>query len=655
MKSILAQAKRWDWVLIAILAMGLALRLWGIGFGLPFMFDVDESRPVNSALQILNTGNLDPGFFIWPSFLMYLNAAVYFVYFLFNSARGSFVPFGDLPYVDIEGIGIGMAPSGDLMLLGRGLTAIFGVLSIVVVFLIANRIREGKWAGWFAALLLAIESINVRQSHFIRPDVIATFFALVAFYFALRILDEPRLKYYILAGIAAGLAAGTKYNLAIIVVSIATVHLIKYGVRSPLRGEIWIAAAASMLTFFCSTPYAVLNWRQFISSGIVQDVNAYLPGDALSVNASIVWYSNLLWSSLGIAVLLAIGGAVHILVRRDKKGIAILTFLAVYLVFINSFIAHVDGNMLPAIPFLCVLAGLFIETSYNFLQRQSITRRKWVGALVAVFLVLLVLPPLSVTATNDYRISLQDGRYTANEWISQNLASGSRVALESWSPYVDRHKFALASFGLMVDHTPDWYVSNGFEYLVFSQGSYGRSQTNPERYAALAPRYDAFFSRFTQVARFDDNDFEIRIFKTDARLPAHRVGARFGDNGNLIELVGYDESDWQVGKPLHVTLYWRDLAAQHEPLQLETRLLGDNDKEIVLTQNDLFLGKGWQPGMFPIDWVAPVPDDITPGSYRLKINVAQPRFNNYHPPAMNSADEMINDVILGPFTLTANQ
>lgn len=654
LKSILDRAKKLDWVLIAILAVGLAVRLWGIDFGLPFMLNVDESRAVNSALQMLNTGNLDPGFFIWPSFLMYLNALVYFVYFLFNSVRGSSVTFGNLPYADIEGIGIGMAPSSDLMLLGRGLTAIFGMLSILLVFLIARRMEQGRLAGWFAALLFAVEPISVRFSQLIRPDMIALFFGLAAVYFTLKILDEPRLKYYILAGCAAGLAAGTKYNLGIVVVAIATVHLIKYGIWSPLRGEIWLAAIASLVAFFCSTPYAVLNWRQFISSGIVQDVNAYLPGDSLSISPSITYYSNLLWSSLGLALPLAIGGAVYLLVRRDKKGIALLTFLAVYLVFINSFIAHVDGNLLPALPFFCILAGLFIQAVYNFLSSRSMTRSKWALALMAVCVILLVLPPLSVTATNDYRISLRDGRYSANAWIAQNLPPGSRLALESWSPYVDRHKFAVASFGLMIDHTPDWYVSNGFEYLVFSQGSYGR-QTTADRYAGLTPLYDAFFSRFMQVARFDDNDFEIRIFKTDARLPIHRVGARFGDNGNLIELVGYDESDWQVGKPLRVTLYWRALAPQREPLQLETRLLGENDEEIVVTQNDLFLGKGWQPGMFSIDWVVPVPDDIAPGSYRLQIDVAQTRFNNYHPPAINSADEIISDVVIGPFILTANQ
>ena len=651
LKSILDRARKLDGVLIAILAVGLALRLWGIDFGLPFMLNVDENRPVNSALQMLNSGNLDPGSFIWPSFLTYLNAAVYFVYFIFNPGRGS---FGNLPYADIEGIGIGLAPSSDLMLLGRGLTATFGVLSILLVFIIARRMGQGRLAGWFAAILLAIEPVNVRHSHLIRPDVIATFFGLAAVYFALRILDDPGLKYYILAGCAAGLAAGTKYNLGIIVVVIATVHLIQYGIRSPLRGGIWIAAIASIVTFFCSTPYAALNWRQFISSGIAQDVNAYLPGDSLSISPSITYYSNLLWSSLGLALPLAIGGAVYLLVRRDKKGIALFTFLAVYLVFINSFIAHADGNLLPALPFFCILAGLFIEASYNFLFGRSTTRSKWAWALMAVFVALLVLPPLSVTANNDYQLSQRDGRNAANQWIDQNLPSGSRVALESWSPYVDRHKFTVASFGLMTDHTPDWYVSNGFEYLVFSQGAFGRSETNPQRYARLVPLYAAFFSRFTEVARFDDNDFEIRIFKTDVRLPVHRVGARFGDYGNLIELVGYDSTDWQAGKPLRVTLYWRTMTTQHEPLQLETRLLGGDDKEIMLTQNDLYLGKGWQPGMFSTDWSVSIPDGIAPGSYRLKIRVAQTRFNSYHPPAMNSADEIVNDVVIGPFILTAN-
>lgn len=649
MALLVDRIKKLDGVLIAILAIGLALRLWGINFGLPFMLNVDEPRPVDSALQMLNTGNLDPGFFYWPSLLMYLNAIVYGAYFLLNPARGA---FGHLPLVDVEGTGIARAPSSELILLGRGLTAFFGVWLIVVVYLIARRMGRNKWVGWLAALSVAVEPTNVRFSQLIRPDELALCLALVSFYCALKILDDPGFKFYILAGIAAGLAASAKYTLGIIVVAIVVVHLIKRGVRAPLRGEIWLAAFASVLAFFGTTPYAVLNWRQFIAGGIAQDAAAYLPGDAQSTAASIAWYANYLWANLGLGALLALGGALYLLIRRDKPGIALLSFLAGYLAFINSFVAHVDGNILPAIPFLCILASLFISAAYDFLQKKFSIHRRWVSAAMTCLVVLLLLPPLQVTASNDYRLTLSDGRFTANAWIEQNVPAGSRIALESWAPYVDRHKFTVASFGLMIDHPPDWYVSNGFEYLVFSEGSYGRSFTQPERYAKYVPQYDAFFSRFTEVARFDDHNFEIRIFKTDVRLPAQRVGARFGDAGDLIELIGYDTSNWQLGEPLRVTLYWRALAGKHEPLQLETRLLGADDQTIAVTQEDLFLGKGWQAGMFSIDWLAPPPNASAPGAYRLQVKVVQTRFNGYHPPAFNSADQVIDPVLLGPFILS---
>jgi hypothetical protein len=69
--------------LAAILLLALGLRLWGIHYGLPWLFYFhDEPQVVLRALRF-GTGDLNPHFFIWPATLL--------LYAAFASIGGLFV------------------------------------------------------------------------------------------------------------------------------------------------------------------------------------------------------------------------------------------------------------------------------------------------------------------------------------------------------------------------------------------------------------------------------------------------------------------------------------------------------------------------------------------------------------------------------------
>ena len=65
----------------------------------------------------------------------------------------------------------------------------------------------------------------------------------------------------------------------------------------------------------------------------------------------------------------------------------------------------------------------------------------------------------------------------------------------------------------MIDYEPEWYRQNGFDYLIFSQGMYGRFYAEPERYSMEVAQYDDLFNRFTLTRKFSDGGYEIRIYK----------------------------------------------------------------------------------------------------------------------------------------------
>src|SRR3989338_10956329 len=70
-----------------ILIAGFALRMWGIDFGLPFLYHADEPIIVNHALAY-GSGDLNPHFFKIPPLVSYLLFVCYGIYYLIAHLSG---------------------------------------------------------------------------------------------------------------------------------------------------------------------------------------------------------------------------------------------------------------------------------------------------------------------------------------------------------------------------------------------------------------------------------------------------------------------------------------------------------------------------------------------------------------------------------------
>ncbi|MBI5652588.1 MAG: glycosyltransferase family 39 protein [Chloroflexi bacterium] len=641
---------RASWLISAILILGLGLRLWGINFGLPFMYHPDEGVPVRIALRFLQTGNLNPEFFHWPALLFHLNALAYGAFYLGGWLTGRFTRPTDLGYPDYEMMAVGRTDLPEIFLIGRGLAALIGALTIVLVFLIAREGRGNRAAALIAALFLAVEATSIKHSHFIRPDLLAIFCALIATLFAIKTADDPRLRNYALAGIGIGLTAASKYNAALIFVALVAAHFLRYGWRGIARKEIYFAGAISVAIFLLLNPYVILDWQRFTKMGPGDDVNIYSTGHPGAEGDSFQWYVGFLFGTLGWLVPFAIAEAALVLRARDRRGIALFTFPAIYFIFICQFTVHHDTTILPIVPFVLIFAAQFLARVYDFLAQRFSTRRVALTALLVSVVTLLSLPSLGTAVAADTRLLQSDGREQARQWIYAHLPRGSRVALEAYSPYLDRDQFLVDGFYGIQDHAPEWYIANGYEYLIFNQGVYARYFADPARYATEVNRYNLLFARFNQIARFDENAYEVRVYSTGVTLPAHRADARFGEHFDLVEFVGYEPLPRRAGEPLRVKFFWRALGDKPEPFQVQLRLLDAQDREIAKSQQDLFQGKGWRPGMFDDVWTIPVSGDAMPGMYRLQVNVIWMRYN-FQLPIKTWGGQPRDDLILDAFEL----
>src|SRR3990172_9185736 len=247
--SLVPQKKIHRVALGLILLLSLAMRLYGIKWGLPdethlLSYHVDE-RNIFYAISNMNPSELDfnPHYFIYPTFHIYLFLAL------------------------IKITGLQVAPVAATILLGRLLTVFFGVLSVYVVSLIGKEIY-GDELGLIASAILAITPVHVIHSHFLTTDVPVTFWILTSILFCFKILSSKETRWYIFAGIAGGFAVSTKYNAGLIMLPILTSHVLAHWKPGKelsvlFSKKIFFSSVLFISIFFLTSPYVILAFHEF--------------------------------------------------------------------------------------------------------------------------------------------------------------------------------------------------------------------------------------------------------------------------------------------------------------------------------------------------------------------------------------------------------
>ena len=650
-KRLVALLRRIDWPLAAILLIAAALRFSGIGYGLPYTYWPDEPTRWDVALRTVQTGDLNPHWLGYPHLAFYLNALVLFVYYLGGRLVGAFSSPFDIPYPEVITIGVGKLAMPQVFLLARGLTALFAVGAILLIYFIGCKLTHRRSVALVAAFCFAFSPAAIANSAIISLDAFGVFFTLLAMLLILPILDETGARPWAFGGIGVGLAVSGKYNVGLIGVALVAALLLRFGWRGLARREPYLALIVAIITFAAFNPFSILDLNGFIY-GLTMASDSQ-SGYAGAVGNGYLWYLAYLWSTEGLIVALAALQAIRVVYTRSKHGIVLLSFVIVYYLFVSQFSVRNDRTILPIIPFLDVLAAWFVADVADWLIARR-RERLWATGTVFLACAVLLFQPLRTTLAIELHSSQSDGRESARRWIDSNLPAGSRIAVEGYSPYVDTRRFVVAGYDTITRHPPEWYAQSGFEYIVLSQGMYGRFFGDPEGYSDLIAEYRNLFTRFPQVARFDDNGYEIRILKTGVTLPVHRVAARFGDTADLVELVGYDsvQPKWDSGAPLQLRLTWRRLSDGNQPLQLVLRLRDEEGREVSSTTDDLNQSRPENPlpadSLFTSEWDLPLGSAAVPGLYYVDVDVIQARYA-YHAPATTWRGDKIDTVSLGPF------
>ena len=378
--------------LAAILAGAAALRLVGVGYGLPFpLLSPDEQSIVPRAWKMVHGGGLDPHWFDYPSLLLYLLA-----------------PFQAWEH----------QPS---YLAARLVVVVLALGAVAAAWWLGSR-AYGETAGAIAAVAVAVATTEVAYSRMAVTDVPLTLGVTAS----LALLVSGRIE---LGGLAAGLAMSFKYPGIFLLVPLAVA-----GYRQPRRLALGLAAAAAA---FCATsPFFVAHFGSAVSNAYhVQKLARQGWLGFEHDHAAPIEFLSRLWEGLGPMLLVCGLGLVLALTHRRRTDLILASFVLVYFLDLCTLGAHYDRYVLPLVPPLAVLAGR-------------------VRSLAPVTLLLLVVP-LTWTIRDDRRLTKTDTREVAHTWVERHLPPGARLAADPSLPPFDGFRVLKLRLPLPQEQRPD--------------------------------------------------------------------------------------------------------------------------------------------------------------------------------------------------------
>ncbi len=405
-----------------------------------------------------------------------------------------FYVYGTFPVILVKFIAelLGKGDYNQLTLVGRAMSTIVDLGTLLLVYLIAKRLFKNQVVSVLSAFGYATSVLSIQLSHFFAVDPYLTFFLTLSFYLLLK--NSPFL------GVAFGLAIASKISAVIFSPVIALGFILsrpKIFFLLLFTITIYIAVRLAQPYLFADTqlfsltlnPKVIANWKElkyFSQPGIF-----YPPGVQWThiIKGWFPFENMILWGlgiPLGIAAVLG-------LFYLPK----IIFFWILLLYGYESLqYAQTVRYFHPIYPYLAISAGLFLS--------------KLNQKLLPIACCLLLIWPAAFVSIYSRPVS----RVSASEWIFKNIPAGSKLSCEHWDdclPLGGSPSYQFVEFPLYNPDTPQkWSLMSqhlaSVDYIILSSNRlYGSIMTVPEKYPTTNQFYKSLFDGslgFTPIAQF---------------------------------------------------------------------------------------------------------------------------------------------------------
>jgi hypothetical protein len=514
-------------ILAFLIVLGGWLRFAAIDFGLPDKFRPDEELLITPSLDLGK--DWKPHF---PDITPYPAAQVYLLHAVLRSyamVTGSGTNLSEVNAAN------GHAPA---YLIAREVSAAMGTATILAVYWSAE-LAFGPIAALCSAAIVAVSSIHVRESKFAKMQVPSGLWLVLAMGMMLRIARRGRTSDYALAGFFSSLAIATAYQSAPILFGVLAAHLeARHRENRSLLtaladSRIYVAAGATLLTFFCATPYTVLDPHIFRDYQLLAQRTG-LPGTQ-------GWWYLLLRV---MPATLGVGLQVYLLLalvwvifhpRLGTPGLLALTAVS----FLSITVGHPALMYRYALnPFLlmALLAGVSAADLVELASRRLGTR--WGIPLAVALFGLLLAPSVTRDLQLNRLLNQSDTRALARLWIQSHVPPLTVIAATDYDPIWNSfgepqlppsYRFApLQNFDSLPARGIHWVFSDSLPGLeAYSPGPTGTEQAalnseasllfdlNPVKDGSPTPVFDpndAFYVPFQHISSMTRPGPRIRIW-----------------------------------------------------------------------------------------------------------------------------------------------
>ena len=584
--------QRMSFLLIIILA--IVIRVLGVSWGLPNVYHVDEARFAKISITYFS-GDLNPHFFHVPTLHTYAVAGIWGTYYLAGKVTGEFSSLEEF-------INSYYQDSTVFFILGRMFTVLLSLGTLLLVYSIGKRLYN-HWVGLIALLFLIFSPVHNKISHYLVPDAPMVFFQMASFFFIWLIYKKGKVEHYILAGLFAGLAMGTKYGGLLLFLPLFLAHLFHIlEAKQPLRNvflsfPLILSGVFFLAGFLAGCPYAIFDFSNFWRGFSWQSKHLFTAGHLGTPSALPSW---LFYLKHGFAEnigkhsqYLAFGGIVYGLFRYRKREILLLSFPLFQFLIMSQWKTSAVRYLLPLAPFLALIGAYFLywvlakiafylakfDPKFSFLIKKK--------AIFASFIVLLFLlsPGLKVLRF-DYSLTQKDTRTIAKEWIEKNIPPGSRIANEMYGPPVSRRKYNVIYRHSLGQVDLEWLSQRRRNFIIVSDIMYARFTRYPDEFPKQSRFYNSLDENTVFIKSFEPRWDEYLIDLHNPTIKIYRLSnhPNFSFPGNFtqyaqqVTLSKSEKEEWILESSIRAKGLMRKNERVRNPY---VRVVDSDGKQIV--------------------------------------------------------------------------
>jgi hypothetical protein len=309
----------------------------------------------------------------------------------------------------------------------------------------------------------------------------------------LLLYEKPSMFKALLAGVLFGLALATKASAIVIAISVIAIMFIDFvgifihhtnkpsvylpHLKTALKNTCTyglILAAAALAVFIVGEPYALIDnktyWEQTLYQSMMTKDAFVFPYTLQYVGKVRYLYElqNIFLYGMGpvIAALCFLGTGYAMVISFQKKHRHLFTKLIPLFIFFISYFWVVGGfaigfmrYMLPVYPLLCLFGAMLLYALFVRIKHKT-TNRTLPYMFLLVLFAFFLLWPLSF----EHIYTQNNTRYTATQWINQNIPAGKTIAIEHWDdglPLAGQEKYPVQTLALYEPDTPEkWSTIN---------------------------------------------------------------------------------------------------------------------------------------------------------------------------------------------------